>query len=420
VAFFVVTVYATYALMPARPGQPSHVPGLDFVSFYTAGNAVREGRAQDLYDFDATRRFQSSLQRRDGLPIGKLYSPWWNPPVYALMFVPLSTMSFFHALGAWLAVNIVCTGIAVWMLCRMLPTQSDTRSWALVPVLVALSMPFMATLTHGQNAGTSLLLVTVTVHFWRQGRSLPAGLVCGLLFFKPQLAVVLAGVMVVDLGIGAGIGIAVTGAALLTTNLLFLPGTLSAFLHQVPANLHYVQDQSTYPWARHVTPKALFRVLIQGHGVGQTSPIVSALSHLATAMFTALLARAAFKFRGQRFRRDYLITATIVATPVIMPFYFDYDLLLLAVPAVLIAREGLTFRNLGEDSLEAQPRKTLTKPTVLFSLLYIALLLNPDLTEALRINFASILLMTLSATVISRTNLGETTAESAELQRLAA
>src|SRR5262249_40531684 len=33
--------------------------------------------------------------------------------------------------------------------------------------------------------------------------------------------------------------------------------------------------------------------------------------------------------------------ATVVATPLMMPFYFDYDLLLLAVPAVLFAGEML-------------------------------------------------------------------------------
>jgi hypothetical protein len=36
---------------------------------------------------------------------------------------------------------------------------------------------------------------------------------------------------------------------------------------------------------------------------------------------------------------DRLIAATIAATPLLMPFYFDYDLLLLAIPAVLYAAD---------------------------------------------------------------------------------
>src|SRR5207302_10391930 len=37
--------------------------------------------------------------------------------------------------------------------------------------------------------------------------------------------------------------------------------------------------------------------------------------------------------------RDRLIAATVVAMPLLMPFYFDYDLLLLSAAAVLVARE---------------------------------------------------------------------------------
>jgi hypothetical protein len=41
----------------------------------------------------------------------------------------------------------------------------------------------------------------------------------------------------------------------------------------------------------------------------------------------------------QSVARDRLIIATICAMPLLMPFYFDYDLLLLAVPAVLLGAE---------------------------------------------------------------------------------
>ncbi len=38
---------------------------------------------------------------------------------------------------------------------------------------------------------------------------------------------------------------------------------------------------------------------------------------------------------------DPVIAATIATMPLLMPFYFDYDLMLLAVPAVLLAGEKL-------------------------------------------------------------------------------
>jgi len=101
--------------MPGR-GEATRVVGLDFVSFYTAGSAVREGRAGDLYKLDAVRRFQAVLEEREGIAIGKHYAPWWNPPFYALLFVPLAGMSFHLALWVWLIGNVVCGGIACWLL----------------------------------------------------------------------------------------------------------------------------------------------------------------------------------------------------------------------------------------------------------------------------------------------------------------
>ena len=44
---------------------------------------------------------------------------------------------------------------------------------------------------------------------------------------------------------------------------------------------------------------------------------------------------------GSAVSRDRGIAAAIVCTPLLTPFYFDYDLLLLSVPAVLFAAEVL-------------------------------------------------------------------------------
>lgn len=50
-----------------------------------------------------------------------------------------------------------------------------------------------------------------------------------------------------------------------------------------------------------------------------------------------------FYWRGRidELARDRIISVMILATPLLMPFYFDYDLLLLAVPAALAAREAI-------------------------------------------------------------------------------
>jgi len=160
-------------------------------------------------------------------------------------------------------------------------------------------------------------------------------MVAGLLFYKPQLAVVVVGMMVLDLGWRAAAGVVVTGAGLLVVSLVVLPGAMGDFLSVVPDNLHFVQEQSVYPWARHVTFKGFWRVLLQGEAVGPTRMGVNVLSVLGMGMVGTTLLKAVLTRRGiglSALRRGRGIAATIAATPLLMPFYFDYDLLLLADP----------------------------------------------------------------------------------------
>ena len=358
-----------------------------------------------MYDLEAVRHFQHDLAASYGVDIGHAYGPWWNPPFYALAFVPLAKLSYPIALDTWLALNVLCAGVAVYLLVRMLPKGTPSHSWALVPVLIVLSTPFLLTMSHAQNTCTSLLILCATVTHWRKagprvaasGRprvfSFAAGLIGGLLFYKPQLAAVLAVVIVLDLGWRAAAGFAITGAALLLMNVLALPGTLSLYVHQLPLNLHAVQVQSAYMWERHVTLKAFWRLLLQGRGPGELTILVKVLWIMTTAALGMWLL---WQARRPDRIRDRLISATVIATPLLMPFYFDYDLLLLAVPAVL----------LGSELLHHDPRQTSQHSPhfllVLWPVFFVALMLNADVAEKTRVNIAVPLLVSLASFSIAR------------------
>ena len=192
-------------------------------------------------------RIQHDLAKRHGVELGDATGPWWNPPFYAWVFSPLARLPFGAATFCWIALNIACTAIAAWLLVRMLPAGCDWRTWALVPVLIGLSVPFIHCVTHGQSTGTSLLLLTLTVTAWRAGRGILAGAVAGLMFYKPQLATLISLALVVGLGWRPLLGIALTGPGLLAVTLLTLPGSLGDFLQRMPANLHHVQVDLPVP-----------------------------------------------------------------------------------------------------------------------------------------------------------------------------
>jgi hypothetical protein len=407
VVVFLATIWTSHALLaPEDPHNRGF--GLDFIAFYTAGDFVREGQTQKLYDLNAVNMFEHQLAALNHFELGRTYGPWWNPPFYALVFAPFTRLPFPAATLLWLGINLVCFSLACVLLCRFLPRGMNWRSWSLVPVLAILSAPFILTVSHAQNTCTSLLLLTSTVTLWRARRPLLAGLVGGLVFYKPQVAALLALILVLDLGWRALVGYAITGVSLLLVNLIALPGTLTDYLTRLPKNVHSFQTQTPYPWEQHVTLRAFWRLLGQGHAMGDTTNLVLAAGALSALLLGMMLLHAAMNARklagsarptldaiGSEIRRDRLIAATVAATPLLMPFYFDYDLLLLAVPAVLFAAEyvrggRLTFGRADRWVVAA------------WAGIYLWQMINTDVAEKTNINLSVALLTILASLLIFR------------------
>lgn len=394
--------------------------GHDFLAFYTAGTFVREGRADELYDLRAVETFQRDLMAREGLEVRKSFGPYWNPPFYAWVFVPLAAMPYSTALNVWVGINLAALFAAIALLvqimqnaeCRM---QNEIRAplahsalctprsalpfaiWGLVPLLVLTSMPFLQALSHGQNTFTSLLILTTVVALWRGKRAMLAGIVAGLLFYKPQLGAIIAMILVIDLGWKALAGLCVTGAVLAGATLITLPGTIATYLHQLPINVREFQVLNPYLWSRHATFKAFWRLLFQGEGPGEMWGIGAGLAMLCIGVFGIALVAAAVRTRWKQTgndgtSRDRLISATICTMPLLMPFYFDYDLMLLAVPCVLFTAEML---NTGAT----RDNRWLVRG---WMLLAAWMLINPGLSRTIRVNGDVILLAGISAMMIGR------------------
>jgi hypothetical protein len=285
--------------------------------------------------------------------------------------------------------------------------ERDWRNWMLVPVLVCCSMPFILALGHGQNTFTSLLLLALVVTAWRKRMPITAGLACGLLFYKPQLAAVVALILMLDLGIRVCMGLGFAAGVIFLFTGWTMPEALANYLQQLPLNLKYMQVDRDYLWEAHVTLKAFWRLLLQGREAGALSGVVGLLTTTSCALVALGLAGAWWRTRKpipddcwtgetRSVCRDRLIAATIAATPLLMPFYFDYDLLLLSVPAVLLAGEvvarppGVRIDRLQRILIGA------------WIMLYVWLMVNGALAKASGVNVGVLLLGVVCALSILR------------------
>jgi hypothetical protein len=349
----VVAISISY-IVRASIDNPKLQRGHDLLPSYAAGVLVRGGHPRLMYDRTAICAVETKVINDANLDMDPRYGPWLNPPFFAWFFVPLAMLPYRQAAFIFLVINVALLVASLKLLTQMLTARSpgeplpqggpkkDWRTTALVPFLTLIPLPVLQAMGHQQNTFISLFLLAMAVTFWRQGKAFAAGAVTGLLFFKPQLAAIFALVLVIAAGRRALEGLCVTGVFLLAVTLFTMPGCLGDFLHKVPAIVHWLQMESPYNWARQVTPHSFWRLIIQGHVRGETSSPAKILWWICSGEIAAALALTTWRYlRGPQNQstRDRLIAAAIVSMPMLMPYYMDYDLLLLAVPAVLFAAE---------------------------------------------------------------------------------
>jgi Glycosyltransferase family 87 len=419
-AIFTLTLAATNPFMSKDKALTSNEMGHDFLAFYTAGTFLRTGHADLLYDLMATRTFEHDIASQNGVDLGTTFGPFWNPPFYAWGFVPLSALPYRSALAVWTIINVTALVFAMIILCRMLVSPAsrswfagalthplDWRTWTLIPLLILVSMPFIQAVSHGQNTFMSLMLLSAVVALWRNRAGLLAGAVCGLLFYKPQLAALVALMLVLTLGIRALSGLTITLGALGILTLLTMRGAAFDYVLRLPENLRYMQIEHSYLWERHVTLKGFFRLMLQGRDAGELTISTTLLWLTSTCGFAIALFASLWKSRRavaenpwtgdtSLVRRDRVIAATIVCAPLIMPFYFDYDLLLYAIPATLLSAEML-HRPVGAE--RSRSDRWLLR---LWIALFAWSLINPGMTRLTFVNVDVLLMSAIAGLMIAR------------------
>ncbi len=344
-AMLVVTVAAMNCFLPSERAITRGMFGHDSLAFYSAGKLVDEGRADELYDLAALARTQQSIAEKADIELDAPLAPWWNPPHIALLFSPMAKLSFGAALTLWTILGAMCLGITGLIFAMLFRDESNQkRHWLLAPMALLVAPPTLQALGHGQNTPLSLLLLTLTVLAWRAREPIWAGLCCSLLCYKPQLAAVVFVALSLTLGWRVWMGTIVGAVPQLLLIVTKMPGSISDYLEQMPRNLQQIQFAQPYLWHRHSTLTGFFRFMLQGNAPGQTHVWITFLA-ASCAILVGLAVLAVWWKRRAVLNDDVMfdrfIALTILAMPLLMPFYFDYDLLLLIVAAVLIGRERL-------------------------------------------------------------------------------
>jgi hypothetical protein len=283
--------------------RPESHKMLDFDGFYVAGQLVWRGAIEKAY------HFVTMFQIEKPLSSSETFQPWTYPPQFDLLVAPLALMP----LGLAYSVFMIGT------LAAYLATLRRIAGENFVPVLILLAPVIVITIRCGQNGFLTGTLIGLTCIGLQTGRSL-AGLPLGLMIIKPHLAVGFAVYTLVNRRWGTALVAAMTVAATSALATVLLgPAVWTAFLDGVTEARVFL-EHGFYPFFRMISLYAVVRTFGFSALVATTAQVLVAIFALGMVFLAS----------RQLSRRQSLGVAAI-ATLLISPYAYDYDLMILGI-----------------------------------------------------------------------------------------
>ncbi|HTZ97492.1 MAG TPA: glycosyltransferase family 87 protein [Terriglobales bacterium] len=302
----------------------------DFTIFYTAGKILQMGRAPDLYDNSLQKEVQEAVT-----PVGfekrGLLLPYNHPPFEAVLFPPLSHLSYLAAYLTWVGLNIL---LLVWLALKLrrvvLPIG---RLPAYLWLLAALTFhPIFIALLQGQDSILLLGCFTLAYLCLLRRADFRAGVWLGLGLFKFNLILpfALPLLLVNRKKLAAGF-LSVALALLLLSVVVFGWRILLIY----PAYVWSAEHEKAYPWNRpSVHPPNL-----RGLSYAFTSDPLLGRSVLvllsAVVLFAIILVWHTLPSRSGSLQRAFAIGILGAVLLSFHVFIHDLSVLLLALVAVV-------------------------------------------------------------------------------------
>jgi len=299
----------------------------DFISLYTGATLMLTDRSS-LYDLEKQRLVQQPIDPSRG----RWVLPYFYPPFFAVVLVPLAWLPFSLAFIAMTLVNCALLIASIRILIQKLQLNRQQSSWLIVATFCNYGVHYA--LLEAQTSFITLILLVLYVTTLNSPAENRAGIWSGLMFFKPQLA--LAPVIVLIgrrkwVAIGLVIGIVgflglvslfAIGLAGLEHYITVIPGAVSGEdgLHVMPPErperMHNLRALAYFflpaPWRDYIWWSAT----------------------LGVVAFIVIRARAN-EDQGISIRQW---TSILVAMILVTPHFHDHDLTLLTVPLALFLK----------------------------------------------------------------------------------
>ena len=299
----------------SRDGQPI---GTDFSNVYAAGTLTWQGRSAEAY----APALQHAAEKAvfDGREVP--FYGWHYPPFFFAIAVLVAAVPYAWGLTIWLAASFAGYLAAIR---AILPRQETPLAAAAFPAV-------LVNIGHGQNGFLTAALLGGALH-WLDRRPWLAGVLIGLLTYKPQFGVLIPIALLAG-GRWRTIGAAAaTVAALVAVSFALLgSGIWHAFIDSMNFTQTVVLEQGGTGWQK---IQSIFSAV---RAWGASVPTAYAAQAALLAMLAASLAWLWHSDAAFELKAAALALGSLLATPYVL----DYDLVVLAVAIAFFARHGLS------------------------------------------------------------------------------
>jgi hypothetical protein len=301
----------------------------DFVQFYVAAKLTAQHRASEL--FNSQTEIQET-QAIAGGPVSFRLPTVYGPQV-ALFFSFWSRLSFLTAAAIWVGLSIAIYLCCCWWIGQACPAL---RSAPGLVFAVSLAFPpLFHFAVRGQLSAIILLCFVFALYAFRAGRPWLAGLALGTLAFKPQF---LLGIVVVLVLAGAWRAIA-GGIAAIVAQLGISWIWFGTAVMREYANALLRLSQIAQQLAPGVAPA-------QMHSLRSFWQLLVPWPEVATGLYvvsSAMTVAVAVKTWRSPGLMELRFVALVLASVLVSPHLYIYDLLVLAAPLLLLADWTLKF-----------------------------------------------------------------------------
>ncbi len=293
---------------------------VDFDDFHLVARMLWLGKVNNAYHLPDLFAFQQSLTGLEG------FLPWTYPPQFVLLLAPLA----FLPLGL---AYLVFTGASLGAYLAVLKRIAGN---SFVPVLIITFPAMLITIRCGQNGFITGTFIGLSCLAFANRRAV-AGLPLGLMIIKPHLAVAFALYAFVNRRWGAAsIAAATVLVSIVVVTALLGFGIWPAFYRGIHEAGIFLSG-GYYPLFRMVSLYAAIRAF------GLPAALAMAIQLLA-----ACSALAAVVWANRRLAPRQALGVTAMASLLVSPYVYDYDLPIFAMGLALLHDDIIQFASTRE------------------------------------------------------------------------